>query len=197
MSRNRKDITKDDLALFNATPAEKKVVLLYELAAAVDMLVANINRDFRKMGYQFDREKKMMFNRYTASIKQATHWYEQIGIDDTIWKAVGKTFNGFDNYLADTNEMIRFLMMYIDRTHTEEGFQNLYRYLSNMPKSGIFPDETVAEFNFERPYAFGIGDRVGTEEGEGVISGRGNDGYWVVNVGDGQKIIHESKISLL
>lgn len=192
-----KGITEKDLAKIKATPGEKKVVLLYELTAAVDMLVASINRDFRRMGYQFDREKKMMFGRYTDSVRKAAHWYEQIGIDETIWNAIGRTFNGYDNYMADTNEMLRFLMIYIDRTQTEEGFQSLYRYLSNMPKSGVFPDEVVAEFNFDRPYEFGVGDRVGTKFGEGVLVGRGNDGYWVVQLGDEQKIIHENKITLL
>ena len=191
-------INDDDVHLICNDPVEKKLVLLYEMASAMDMLVHSIDRDLCGLGYSFDREKKMLFNRYAKSAKETMYWYERLGIDDTMWKAVGETLKGFDNCLADSAEMLRFLMLYVDRSISQNGFEAINRFMVNLPSNGIFSDAAIKEFKIDRPYKFDIGDRVGIDGKSGKIVGVGNDGYWVVDVdGDRQRIIHETQLKLL
>lgn len=191
---------KDDIDINQilGTPVEHEVTLLYELANAMDILVNDIDNQLAKTGHSFTGEKKRHFNAYAQSVKNATFHLDKIGLERVLWKATNENFNVYDNALADSYEMIRFLMLYIDRSHdNEESFHSIYQHLSNLPQTGIFPDGYVNRFNFARPYVFGAGDRVMTDKGEGVIQAPGNGGNWVVKINDKQEIINEDNIKLL
>lgn len=179
------------------TPVENEVTMLYELANVMDILINDIDNMLGKVGHAFSGEKKMQFRQYAQAVKNATFYLDKLGIDRVLWKATNENFAAYDNCLADSYEMIRFLMLYIDRSHTEDGFQSIYRHMSNLPSQGIFPDGFMHRFDFARPYIYGAGDRVMTDKGEGVIQAPGNGGNWVVKINGKQEIINEDNIKLL
>lgn len=179
------------------TPVENEVTLLYELAGTMDILLDDIDRMLGKVGHSFSGEKKGQFKGFAQAVKNATYYLDKIGLDRVLWKATNENHKAYDNALADSYEMIRFLMLYIDRSHTDEGFQSIYRHMSNLPSQGIFPDGYMSRFDFARPYLFGMGDRVMTDKGEGVIQAPGNGGNWVVKIGNKQEIVNEDNIKLL
>lgn len=188
-----------DIDQIKNTPVENEVTLLYELAGTMDILLDDIDRMLSKVGHSFTGEKKRQFKGFTQAIKNATYYLDKIGLDRVLWKATNENYKAYDNAVADSYELIRFLMLYIDRSHSEDGFQSIYRHMSNLPKMGIFPDGYISRFEFARPYVYGAGDRVMTEEyGECVIAAPGNDFNWLVRLPDGtQKVVHQDTIKLL
>ena len=192
-------LTKEDIDAVCGKPVNNEVTLLYELASAIDILINDVDARLRSSGYSFTREKKMYFGRFAKSVKEAAVWLEKIGIDRVLWNASEENFATYDNCLADAFELLRFIFLYIDRSHSDEGMEAIYRHMSNLPKMDIFPDEFIEDFDFARPYVYGAGDRVMTEDyGECTIVAPGNEYNWVVRLQDGtEKVIHQNKIRLL
>lgn len=187
-----------DISQIANTPVENEVTLLYELATALDILVYDIDQMLSRTGHSFSREKKWLFNAYAKSVKDATYYLDKLGVERVLWRASNENFAVADNCTADAYELIRIIMLYIDRSHKDEAvFQSIYRHMSNLPKTGIFPDGYINRFEFARPYIYGAGDRVMTDKGEGVIQAPGNGGNWVVKIGDKQEIVNEVNIKLL
>lgn len=188
-----------DISRIAGTPVENEVTLLYELANTMDILLNDIDNQLGKVGHGFSGEKKMQFRQYAQAVKNATFYLDKIGLDRVLWKATNENFDAYDNTLADSFEMIRFLMLYIDRSHSEEGYEAIYRFMSNLPKMGIFPDGYMSRFDFARPYIYGSGDRVMTEFGEAEIMAPGNNDNWVVKLKEDGKqvVVNKDTIKLL
>lgn len=178
-------------------PLERQVTLLYELASAMDTLTVHIDSALRRSGFEFTREKKMMFNRYSQAIKQAEYWYERIGVDSVMQKAGGNNPNKFSMFLADTFEILRFLMLYIDRSLLVDNMDKIEKFFAELPSAGVFPDELIQEYAFERPDTFALGEEVELKDGrKGVVDGKGNNGNWVVRIDGVHKIINEKDMIL-
>ena len=190
----RDKLTSEEIDALGSV-VERKVVLLYEMAAAMDVLAANIDMELKRKGYEFQREKKRFFGNYARCMKEAAVWFDKINIEGVIWKAAKQNVRRYDNYLADTREILRMLMLYVDRSHNIGGYEAIFKCLRSLPSVGIFPDDVVAEFDFERPEFLQMGDRVETTFGSGRVAGKGNEGNWVIVLDSGeQKIINERDI---
>lgn len=188
-----------DISQIANTPVENEVTLLYELATALDILVYDIDQMLSRTGHSFSREKKMQFRAYAKSVKDATYYLDKLGVERALWRAAQENYTVADNCLADAYELIRIIMLYIDRSHNDASFRSIYRHMSNLPQTGIFPDGYINRFEFARPYVYGAGDRVMTELGEAEIMAPGNNDKWVVKLKkDGkQVIVNEDTIKLL
>ena len=173
------------------------VNLMYAMLVGVDILQYQIDRELRKNGEMFHQEKRKYFRQMLAEMKRAWYWYEKLDVDDSIWKATG-TARKFDSFTADANELLRLFCLYTDRSHYEEGFQKIFRYLQDLPEGGLFSKEDINRFNFSRPWNIGKGDRVSTPLGTGTLELNTNGKNWIVNMDDGQqKVFSEEQFDLI
>ena len=142
-------------------PEQLKV--LYLMANAVELLsVQSFERTkavFRKHGYNVrDNELLTGITDYCKLIKRASFLFEQridpqiIGAtwgaekDDENPDAPGDTA-AYDSFQRDGNEIIRLVMLYIDRTaRNQDGFAKVFKTLRQMPSSGLFNDEDISKF---------------------------------------------------
>ena len=146
----------------NSTIPEQLKVL-YMMAYAVELLsVQSFERTkavFLKHGYKVkDNELLTGINDYCKLIKMASWSFEQRvepQIIGATWGAekdednpdVPGDTNAYDSFQGDANELIRLVMLYIDRTaRNKDGFAKVFKTLRLLPSSGIFNDEDIARF---------------------------------------------------
>lgn len=164
--------------------------VLHLMLQATTILVEDIDDQIlQRQGGRFHREKKQYIKNYARCVEQARYWMEKFGLDTSCWEAVGEDVRAYSNIIADANELIRVVMLYIDRAHCENGYYEIMRFLRNMPENGLFPEKYIARFNMHHVWVPGKGDRVHTNNhGDGTIDQKINDAY-VINLDDGNQII--------
>ena len=170
--------------------------IMYIMLMCVDILQEEIDKEFRKHSERFHHEKRQAFNRYKKCMLDASVWIEKFGVDQSVWEAVHENTSRFDGFRADANELLRLVLLYVDRSHTEDGFYKIFRYLRSLPENGIFSEEDVAKFEFKRPWILGAGDRVRTDFGDGTVNLNTNKDNWLINMDDGtQRVLKEIQLT--
>lgn len=120
--------------------------LAYGFAQAVDILLASVARRLSAFG-GMKREKKMAFNQFRKAVESAAYWYDRAFEGDLEAATCGEWVK-LDGYRQDSNELIRAMMLYIDRTTTYKTYGDLIKHMEDMPEGGIFSAEDIARFNF-------------------------------------------------
>jgi len=167
-----------------------KVTLLYHLAMVMDILIVDIDRELQKYGPGFEKEKKRRFNIYAQSVRDTCTRAEQLNIDNAIWKATGDA-RSFDSVRGTANELLRYLMLLIDRTQSRGAAFRVFRYLKRLQSAGIFTEGDIARFSFGATDEPKTGDIVNTPYGKGVIDIELNNGDYMMTFGDGtQRVIN-------
>ena len=62
------------------------------------------------------------------------------------WQAVGEDARAYSNIIADANELIRLVLLYVDRSHNEDGYYSIFRHLRSLPEGGCFPEWYISRF---------------------------------------------------
>lgn len=180
------------------TPLEWSVNVLHLMLQATMVLVEDIDMQLHIQGNAFHREKKKHIKNYARCIEQARGYMEKFGLDTSCWEAVGEDSKAYTNVIADANELIRLILLYVDRAHCENGYYDIMRSLRAMPENGLFPESYISRFNFKHEWIYGKGDRVHTtNHGDGTLDAKVN-GSWIVNLDNGnQVVLNESMFKLL
>lgn len=179
----------------NRCPLDMFVNTMYVMILGVDILQNEIDKELRKSKEKFNREKRLAYNRFMKCMQDAWHWYEKFGVTESVWEASNRNVSVYDSVRADANELLREILLYIDRSHTNTGFQSIFRFLRQLPEQGLFTSDDIARFEFARPWVVGVGDRVDTKFGKGTISVKGNNNSWVINMDDGtQRVLEEKEL---
>jgi hypothetical protein len=180
------------------TPLGWEINVLYLMLQATSILIEDIDQQLQRNRDMFNREKKMYFKNYERCVNQARHWLEEFGLDTSCWDAVGQDSRAYTNIIADANELIREVLLYIDRSHCETGYYDIMRFLRSMPENGLFPEKFIARFNFKHEWVPGKGDRVHTlNHGDGTIDLKVNDSYIINLDSGGQTVLKESHFKLI
>lgn len=184
---------------FKETSLGWKVDVFYLLLQAVSIIMTDIDEELKKAGSAFQREKKMQVNRLLKCHKDAERYFDAIGVDSSMFDAVGQNSKRYDNAMADAFELVREILLYVDRSATDEGFYSIFRFMRSLPTSGRFTEKDIARFDFKRPWITGPGDRVRTERyGDGTVEFKGNGNNWVVRMDDGtQRVLEEKSLTLI
>lgn len=171
------------------------VNVMYNMLMGVDILQEEIDQELNKVGEHFHFEKRQAFNKYKKLMQDAYKQYEKFGVTDSIWEATGENANRFDDFRADANELLRMIVLYVDRAHYVESFYKIFRFLRSLPPGGLFTEEDVERFEFKRPWVCGKGDRVRSQLfGDGTLEMNTNGDNWLVNFDDGmQRILRENQ----
>ena len=121
--------------------------LAYNIAFAIDILFNDIARKITSLG-GFRFEKKKRFSDFTNAVKNTLYRYEACGFDEDFMAATDGDWWKLDGYRQDANEIIRVLMLYIDRTTSWEVYKKVIDFLTELPEGGIFSKEDIAHFEF-------------------------------------------------
>ena len=187
------------MAKLERTPLGWEVSILHVMLQAVDVIIEDIDQQLHAQSASFRQDKKMYFKHYQRCIEQARGYLEKFGLDTSCWEAVGKDSRRYSNIIADANEMVRLILLYVDRSHTEENYYNIFRFLRSLPENGIFPERFIGRFNMHHEWVPGVGDRVHTEHrGDGTLACKGNGKAWVINLDSGgQTVLNEDQFKLI
>ena len=176
------------------SPLEWSINVLHLLLQATTVLVEDIDQQLKAQGGRFHREKKQYIKNYAKCVDQAGYWMEKFGLDTSCWDAVGQDGRAYSNVIADANELIREVMLYVDRAHCEDGYYKIFRFLRSMPENGLFPEWYIGRFNMHHKWVPGKGDRVHTtNHGDGVIEQKLLNGAYIINLDSGKQVVLEEK----
>ena len=120
--------------------------LAYSFAQAVDILLASVARRLSAFG-GMKREKKMAFNQFRKAVESAAYWYDRAFEGDLEAATCGEWVK-LDGYRQDSNELIRAMMLYIDRTTTYKTYGEVLAYLRGLPEGGLFSESDVKRYEF-------------------------------------------------
>lgn len=130
--------------------------LLYDFAFCIDILLndlnnaltfTNVNGDMLT-NIGFSRERKRTFNEFLKETRRAANLYEMT-LEPDLKKEAHGDWRREEGFRRDTNELIRLVMLYIDRIRTDEEAKAFLKRLEEMPEGDIFPKEVIDHFNFK------------------------------------------------
>lgn len=152
-SDRRKEIRRD----IKASTIPEELKLMYLLANAVEIMSQQSFRRLKSVyarhGYTL-KENTMLtgLNDYCKFIKLAScQFFDRIDphIINATWGASTDADGAavMDSFEEDANEIIRLLMLYVDRTAlNRDGFGKVFQTLRRMPGAGLFRDEDIARY---------------------------------------------------
>lgn len=124
--------------------------LAYNFAQSTDVLMSSIALRLRRFG-GMKREKKLAFGRFRKAVEDSAYWFDRAFEGDLEASTCGD-WKKLDGYRQDANELIRVMMLYIDRTTTYKTYDNVIRYLTELPEGGLFSSDDIKEFDFKAKY---------------------------------------------
>lgn len=124
--------------------------LAYNFAQATDVLMSSIALRLRRFG-GMKQEKKRAFNQFRKAVENASYWFDR-AFEGDLEAATRGDWGKLDGYRQDANELIRVMMLYIDRTTTYKTYGEVMKYLTTMPEGGLFSANDIKEFDFKAKY---------------------------------------------
>ena len=124
--------------------------LAYNFAQSTDVLMSSIALRLRRFG-GMKQEKKRAFNQFRKAVENASYWFDR-AFEGDLEAATCGDWKKLDGYRQDANEMIRVMMLYIDRTTTYKTSGEVMKYLTDMPEGGLFSANDIKEFDFKATY---------------------------------------------
>lgn len=143
-------MTQDEIINKATEKVGNHLKLAYNMAQAIDILTNTIGRKLSPFG-GMKHEKKQHYRRFVQSIEAAYHWYSK-AFEPELEESTGGEWRKLDGYRQDANELIRFVMLYIDRSATYDNYRKIRQFLENMPEGGVFSDKDIKEFEFVAEY---------------------------------------------
>lgn len=150
MDKGKRKIIRDNL---DKSTIPEEIKLMYMVATACQYIVEHCDIRIRNMFSANGVDTKENdflsgMNDYCKNVKMASvRFYERIDrqINEATFEIGGaESYDGFNDMVT---EMVRLLMIYIDRTSTDGAkAQKVFDLLADMPSLGIFKDEDIKHF---------------------------------------------------
>lgn len=179
------------------TPLGWQINLLFLCAHCCTVLAEDIDMQLRNKtkGVEFfNKDKKKAIYNYEKAIKEADEWMFKFGLDKITYEAVQEHNKAYSNVIANTNSLIRMMMLCLDRAHAEGGDARVFKRLRSLPESGIFPEKMIERFRMKLEIVPEVGDRVRTtNHGDGTLMLHVGNENWSVNLDAGTSIILNEK----
>ncbi len=150
MEKDTKKLIKETIRK-STIPDEIK--LMYVIASSLQYIVEHTYRRIRGVFgsfglVTFKNDLLSGLNDYCKSVKIASsRFYDRIE-----GQIIGATYDvggaeSYDSFNGDATELIRLMMLYIDRTARDSGKAGeVFALLDKMPSLGIFKDEDIEHF---------------------------------------------------
>ena len=179
------------------TPLGWEINLLFLAAHCCTVLTEDIDYQLRLKSGKSDRfspEKKRALYNYEKAIKEAEEWMFKFGLDKITYEAVQEHNKAYSNVIANSNALIRMMMLCLDRAHAEGGDARVFKRLRSLPEGGIFSEKMMERFRMKLEIVPESGDRVRTKNhGEGTLDLHLGNENWQVKLDNGESIILNEK----
>ena len=136
---------------------------------------------------------------FEKAVQEAEEWMFKFGLDKITYEAVGEHNKRYSNVIANSNALIRMMMLCLDRSHCDGGDARVLKRLRSMPENGIFPEKTIERFRMKLVEVPEVGDRVRTtNHGLGTLELHVGNENWSVKLDNGEsRILNEKHFTLL
>lgn len=153
MNKDTRKLIREQI---NKSTIPDEIKLIYAIASACQCMVEHCDRRIRnvfancgvKTAYN---ELLSGLNDYSKAVKMASvRFYDRIEgqIIDATYN-IGGT-ESYDGFSEDANEIVRLLMLYVDRTiRDNKKAGEVFALLQEMPSLGIFKDEDIEHFKIK------------------------------------------------
>lgn len=150
MERDTRNLIKDKI---DKSSIPDEVKLMYIVACACQYIVehcdSRIRNVFASCGIRTRGNDLLSgLNDYSKAVKMASaRFYDRIE-----GQIIGATFDiggteSYDGFNGDATELVRLLMLYVDRTARDSGkARKVFSLLEEMPSLGIFKEEDINHF---------------------------------------------------
>jgi hypothetical protein len=184
------------------TPLGWEINMLFLMAHCCTILAEDIDMQIQLISGKadrFDPAKKRAIINYEKAIKEAEEWMFKFGLDKITYEAVGEHNKRYSNVIANSNALIRMMMLCLDRSHCDGGDARVLKRLRSMPENGIFPEKTIERFRMKLVEVPEVGDRVKTtNHGLGTLELHVGNENWSVKLDNGEsRILNEKHFTLL
>lgn len=153
MDAEHKKIIREEINQ-STIPEELKVLTIMANATRIlsEQCLQRLRAIYVKNGFKLKENSLLSgINDYCRMEMQAcfqfTHSVEPLIQHSTF--EVGGVEN-YDSFNADSNEIVRLVLLYIDRTaNDKEAFAKVFKTLRNLPTKGIFEDKDISRFKMK------------------------------------------------
>ena len=179
------------------TPLNWEINMLFLMAHCCTILSEDIDMQIRIVSSKMDRfdpSKRKALVGYEKAIKEAEEWMFKFGLDKITYEAVQEHNKAYSNVIANSNTLIRMIMLCLDRAHCDGGDARVLKRLRSLPEGGLFPEKTMERFRMKLEIVPEAGDRVRTtNHGDGTLDLHLGKENWQVKLDNGESIILNEK----
>lgn len=120
--------------------------MLFNLMRMSEILMIDICRRFEAKGSRFQQKKKQNYNKFIAKVNEALRWFDEAMEDDYIEGANGSNFQ-YDKMRFEANELIRLLLLYVDRVSLNpDNYPLIFQYIRSLKSCGVVKEEDLDWF---------------------------------------------------
>ena len=119
--------------------------VLYMGVMALDLILRDTERRMRAIGGEFKYEKKMAFNRFIKSVKEACLMAERLQ-DDVVASTAGSSYKDYDVWLGEANELARLILLYADKSSEDGATEAIFGYLNSFKGAGVVSEDDLRRF---------------------------------------------------
>lgn len=128
-----------------------EINVMYMMSLAMDIMLRDLDRKMQIQAYRegkiggFRHDKKMLFRRFTDSVKAACIYAEQLG-DDVITSTEKSNYKDLNIWQDEANELARLILLYADKSSEEGATESIFGYLNSFRGAGIINEENLKPF---------------------------------------------------
>lgn len=142
-------ITDEERALIPRALTHE-IYLLYTMTMALDTMVFDIERRFRKVNetYHFEKDAKRNLNRYFNLLEQCKSQYENFICPSIVKVAAEDNYETYEGSRVFSQELIRLLMLYYTQCGNKENHVKVFEFISSLEGgSGVFTTDDINRFD--------------------------------------------------
>lgn len=128
-----------------------EVNTLYMMSLAMDLLIRDAERRLRMDGAVFHREKKSLFNRFMQAVKTACILQEDL-TQDIYREDERHNYRNVQIWQEEANELARLMLMYADRSASQESCDKIHEFIKTIPGDGIVDEDMLKQFYLIQSY---------------------------------------------
>ena len=120
--------------------------MLFNLMRMSEILMIDICRRFEAKGSRFQQKKKQNYNKFIAKVNEALRWFDEAMEDDYIEGANGSIYQ-YDKMRFEANELIRLLLLYVDRVSLNpDNYPLIFQYIRSLESCQVVKEEDLDWF---------------------------------------------------
>ena len=129
--------------------ANFETITLYMMSLAMDLILRNNEWLMSKHGEAFKQEKKQLFKRYTKTVRDACI-LQDILTQDIYDCEADHDYRNVDTWLDQANELVRLVLLYADRSASQEVVDKIFKFIREQPAEGLVDEQLLDNFRLKK-----------------------------------------------